>query len=476
MRRFTILFLAAIALSSCKTVQYQPSQVLNRNNDIAALRERIDQAIANDVDLLAPGHFDKAKRIFDEAMDEAQRSKDPEAGLLKANKGLKVIGDAEVSADQARDIMETALAKRNQALALNADILYESDFNDLDRELRSASRAIEKGDRTQGIKQNVELAKSYSKLELLALKSSLSEPAERAYKAAKDAHARRLAPITLANAKRELEMAREVIDMERANYDKAQYHAERARSQAMRALYISELLTEFKEENFSEEQIVLWYQEQLHNIHRPLPTDLHFDVVNKMVVEGFSEEVESLYKNLKQAELRAVVSEKKIAMLSEKIANTVGDERDRALFEQANLEENFRDIGTLFSEDEAEVVRKGNDIIIRCYGFDFPVGKATLLPRNFSLLHKLVSSIVKFPRALIEVQGHTDSTGSRNANMQLSIKRAKNIADFLIRVASIEPSRVKSIGMGEERPMAPNDNKADRAKNRRIDVVIKTGI
>jgi outer membrane protein OmpA-like peptidoglycan-associated protein len=172
-------------------------------------------------------------------------------------------------------------------------------------------------------------------------------------------------------------------------------------------------------------------------------------------------------------EERALASEKKMALLSEKLLATIGDKSGKDLLEKATMEENFREISALFAKDEAEVVKVGNDVIIRSYGFYFPVGKSDLLPRNYPLLHKIVSAIVKYPKAMIEVAGHTDSTGSRSINMRLSKERAKNIADFLVEVAGIDAGRVASVGIGAEQPIASNDDQAGREKNRRIEIIIK---
>ncbi|HXW59909.1 MAG TPA: OmpA family protein, partial [Myxococcota bacterium] len=127
----------------------------------------------------------------------------------------------------------------------------------------------------------------------------------------------------------------------------------------------------------------------------------------------------------------------------------------------------------LFNKKEAEVVKRGNDIIIRAYGFYFPSGKADLQPRNFSLLNKIVTAILKFPKSDIEVEGHTDSLGSKSLNMHLSEQRAKNIADFLVKLAGINASRVSSVGVGGERPIASNKTEEGRALNRRIEIIIK---
>jgi OOP family OmpA-OmpF porin len=350
-----------------------------------------------------------------------------------------------------------------------ADTLFPHEFQQLEKTLKHAGKALEEGNQKEGIDKNASLANKFSALQLKALKTSASEQAEKAYKDAVAAQAKRLAPLTLKSAKRELDIARNILDVERSNYSKAKFHADRAKYLSLRAKHIAELLASFKADKLSDEQVVLWYQDQLAKIHTPMPEELNFDMQNRAVVNTFENDIANHIQNLKEAEARALVSEKKIALLSEKLQAGPG----RTLMEQATWEENFREISDLFNKKEAEVVRRDHDIIIRAYGFYFPVGKADLLTRNFTLMHKIVAAVLKFPRADIEVEGHTDSTGSKSLNMRLSAERAKNVAEFLVKLAGIDASRVTSVGVGGERPIASNDTEKGRAKNRRIEIIIK---
>jgi outer membrane protein OmpA-like peptidoglycan-associated protein len=66
-------------------------------------------------------------------------------------------------------------------------------------------------------------------------------------------------------------------------------------------------------------------------------------------------------------------------------------------------------------------------------------------------------------------EGHTDSKGSADYNLVLSLRRAKAVLDYLVEVSGVEIARVEALGMGETRPLAP-DRPADAA-NRRVEVV-----
>jgi OOP family OmpA-OmpF porin len=83
-------------------------------------------------------------------------------------------------------------------------------------------------------------------------------------------------------------------------------------------------------------------------------------------------------------------------------------------------------------------------------------------------LDKIVSFMILNPSISIELGGHTDDVGSDAANMELSQKRAKSVYDYLIN-AGVAATKLKYKGYGETKPVVPNTNDENRAKNRRIE-------
>jgi OOP family OmpA-OmpF porin len=69
----------------------------------------------------------------------------------------------------------------------------------------------------------------------------------------------------------------------------------------------------------------------------------------------------------------------------------------------------------------------------------------------------------------IEVRGHTDATGSAESNRVLSEKRALAVRDYLI-AQGVSADRITARGFGEDFPIAPNDTREGRAKNRRVEI------
>ena len=100
----------------------------------------------------------------------------------------------------------------------------------------------------------------------------------------------------------------------------------------------------------------------------------------------------------------------------------------------------------------------------------FATGKATLTPDSYARLDTVVEYMVHKKEARIEISGHTDTTGKKAANKKLSQARADAVRDYLVS-KGVDADRVKAVGYGDEKPIAPNDTAEGRLKNRRIEAL-----
>ena len=104
------------------------------------------------------------------------------------------------------------------------------------------------------------------------------------------------------------------------------------------------------------------------------------------------------------------------------------------------------------------------------YGIYFDTDKTDLKPESSKTLDE-VASLLKIDRSLkLEIAGHTDNTGSKEHNMQLSEGRAKAVVDALVKKYNIDAVRLQAKGYGDTRPIASNDSDDGKAKNRRVEL------
>ena len=101
----------------------------------------------------------------------------------------------------------------------------------------------------------------------------------------------------------------------------------------------------------------------------------------------------------------------------------------------------------------------------------FALNSYSLTVAARSNLKDLVTILNKYPDTNIEVQGHTDNTGTDAYNQSLSEKRAKSVADYLMEFG-IYPNRITTVGFGETKPKYDNATAEGRAMNRRVEFLI----
>ena len=106
----------------------------------------------------------------------------------------------------------------------------------------------------------------------------------------------------------------------------------------------------------------------------------------------------------------------------------------------------------------------------------FALNSADLLPVSFSLLDEVVTVMKANPQIeMVQIEGHTDSTGNADYNKKLSQQRAESVAKY-VTSKGIAGSRLTAMGFGPERPIASNEDAAGQEMNRRVEFnIVKQG-
>jgi len=120
----------------------------------------------------------------------------------------------------------------------------------------------------------------------------------------------------------------------------------------------------------------------------------------------------------------------------------------------------------------ATVTRMGQGIIVKFdSGLLFGPGSAGLTAEAQTNLQNLAASLQKNPGTNVIIIGHSDNTGTSQQNMDISLKRAQVVKDYLAS-KNVDAARITTFGKGETEPIAENSTEAGRAQNRRVEVVI----
>jgi len=102
----------------------------------------------------------------------------------------------------------------------------------------------------------------------------------------------------------------------------------------------------------------------------------------------------------------------------------------------------------------------------------FDTGSATIKPQMRAVLDPFAASLKDDPKAQLTIVGHTDSTGSEAVNNPLSVQRAQSVRDYLSS-RGVVATRVLTEGRGEREPVSDNTTDAGRAKNRRVEILLR---
>ena len=101
----------------------------------------------------------------------------------------------------------------------------------------------------------------------------------------------------------------------------------------------------------------------------------------------------------------------------------------------------------------------------------FEFASASLRQPSIDALHRLAASLAACPAVRLRIEGHTDADGDLNRNQMLSERRATAVLQALI-TAGTSAGQLSAVGLGQTRPLAPNDTAENKRRNRRIDLVV----
>lgn len=495
-RHVTIFALVAFVSACATTPQLTQEEINEQFPALVELGNQLDTAKTKQINIMAPQGFEEASSQYEAALDAARRQ-DNETAQSAITTGMQALKTAQKNAETSDNIFAEVIQAREKAIQADADKLYADDLAALDSELNSASNLIEQNSLEEAKQLRPELRQSYADLELLALKRRTTKPAVDALAKAKENNADKLAPKTYKQAIEELRLSESILDVDRTDIDKASAHVKRATILSDRSNNIAEVVKEFDRRDFSNEEIVLWYQNELATASGPLGETRNFDRPNAETVNNIRQDINSVVTANTENSQKVGTLESQLAALNSVHEDQVADLKQQHSEALASLnrqlrseikqqeitraemaamevarESKFNRIQEMFDDKEANVFRQKNNVVLSVYGFDFTPGTAEIKPKNFALMDKIVKSIGEFGNSKVIVSGHTDITGTAERNQKLSKLRAQNVAQFLNEVGGIKAERLVAEGYGQTKPVASNETPEGRALNRRVDILI----
>ena len=452
----------------------EAQQLLNR----AAERLETDRALQ--MEFLAPLSFERAV----EAIERGQRSvaaggSEQEVEQF-ADEAHAALAEGERLAEITGPVLGPALEARAYAAAARAPEFATEEWEKAENELREAGVRAERMD--DDAANRVERAtEGYRQAHRSAIHVEVLGPAEQLRASAKDADAEKRAPITLAHADTMFAQAEVMLQDDPPQLEQARDLATAAAEEYRHAELLAVLVDSIADDDLTPEQILLRHEAHLAGLAEALEFTPHFADGADAVAEQALEATNSLQadrRNLRSdLDIRSAEVDRLIAQVDELDARLADVEQREAaasaeLRERERKQQKLREIRAVFDPEEAEILATDDRVTIRLTALSFASGSAELGPENFDVLTKLQRVVREFPSAQLTVEGHTDNVGNDAANQALSQRRAIAVRDYLLQNVAMSADRITAVGYGKNRPIAPNDTAAGRARNRRIDVTI----
>lgn len=444
-------------------------------------------------DVLSPRAFGEGMESYKAAKKEFDGNGELSDIKEKAAKANTKFQEATENAKVSSVMFSSALSARRDAINAEADDFRKEMWLNAEEEMKGAAEKLEKGDANRAKEKSIVATDLYRKAELESIKANYLTNAKKLLEKADDDKVDKVAPKTIAEAKSLVSQAEKELLDNRYDTDNARYLAKEAEYKALLAIYIANQEEILEDKGFETEDYLLMSYEPLNQIGQSLNLNLKF-------AKGTEEPVTEIKNRIAAAHMRIaslessvfnykMKNDKLMSMQKEQqyiIANMNGKLSDEALKGQKrqlalqsqidrmeDINEKFENVQQIFNEQEAEVFRQKDNVIIRMIGVSFDVGKSVIKNEDYELLTKVQTAMNLFTDASIVIEGHTDSQGGDDLNLKLSQDRADAVLSYLNANTTVAKSRFSTKGFGESRPIANNETVGGRKVNRRIDIVIK---
>jgi outer membrane protein OmpA-like peptidoglycan-associated protein len=503
LRPFIFLIIIAVFTCACATKQSEqplvPEEPLNPVEELNLIENEIAIARQNQNDVLSPVNFAKAESAYLKAKSIAEKEGSASRILEYIDDSRQYLKNTEENARVARTVLAQVIESRRMARIAGAPKLGKN-YENIEHRFLELTRAIEKNNIRYAQKNAPAVNKDFRKIEMRAIKTETIGEVKAILKKAEKDEITQYAPESFAYAKQLLNETDAFISEN--PYAKAEMYqmAQNNLFMARRALSIADQCKAIQ--TMKPEEIALYVEDILFLIATQLSAPDMRDQKFYIQEDNIEESIKSLLDDnmfmkeqltLKRNALESlqVECDKKTVELNQQIAFLEGKSKEeRAEIERLQAEQRameqrletdrqlsriFAEVRSSFRPEEAEVYKKGNQLVLRLKGIQFPVGQAIIMPENYFLLSKAQRAIRHLTNPSVVIEGHTDSTGTPELNKHLSQQRADAVRDYLIANQTLPANKIIAVGYGSERPLASNATPEGRAINRRIDIIIAPG-
>lgn len=490
----TVMLIFFLLTALCRQPAVLADNLLPKHIMFKTANQKMAEAKKINAHIYVPEAFSDGMEYYHEAEDMYKDNDDSDDITRTLKKAISKFDTAIDNTKVSSVFFTKTMLAREDALRVKANELDVINWKKAEEKYREAAEILEDGDTKDAKVEADNAERFYREAELKAIQTKYLKDVWALLNRAENMNIQEYAPLTLKKAQKLAKKSASLLHLHRYDQQEAASLAKKAEYEINHAIYLAKKIKRLEDENQTFETVLLVTEGPLQKIGVTLDEPLYFDqgidiptqqLVNKikklqdsnMQLSSIIEQEKSKYSELlgeKNMQLSSLQNE--LEGMKKKIGNLSSSKAE--LWKKVELErirkEKIDRISNLFSDSEGKALLDGENVIIRLFGLTFAQGKSVIEPQYFSLLSKVKNAFSEFPGCFITIEGHTDSVGGDEVNQRLSEERAEAVRQYIIANSNIIRDRIYSIGYGESRPVASNENQEGRAMNRRIDFLIQT--
>jgi OOP family OmpA-OmpF porin len=443
--------------------------------DAGEARKRANQIGA---DLLAPRSFERGTAAYAKAEDLFSHQKPLDDIREQVRLAAQNFNRAVEASRTAQTQFAATLTARAEAVTSDAAHLSPGPWEKAEKVFLLAAASLEDGDAGAARKESGEAHGIYKSAELEAIKLSLLTPAHELLIRAEKLDVMSTAPETMKRAYQCLDLAEAMVKQNRYDLTEARRLAGEAKYEAAHAIYLHEIISQMQEHKTTFEAAILLSETAMGRIASALNTRVRFDGGYEPVVQQIVTAVRSrdsaratLAENFRHLRSENAALHRRLASAELRTGTTRGPDPGRKAEEEQRINGAVALAKTFFNPREGDVLRDGDNVVLRVFGLTFSPENDALASDSFELLSKIEHAIRLFPNCRLAVEAHTETGENETLNQKVSERCAATVAAYLKKSPQVS-SPVESRGWGSNSPIADSSTAGGHVRNKRIDVLI----
>ena len=478
----------------------QGSKTNPNQDDFSKITASLTQLKQQNARFIIPNTYKNVNRAYDDYIRSIRDGKTINEMQEAYSKFESIMARAKERVNRANEVLRLPLSKRTDAEEVNAHTIVPDTFSVAEKQLYRAIALLEDDKVSDAFNLGQDAALLYRRAKILVIEMSLIGPAKVQLAEARRKNLHKLAPVSFKTAYKLLGEITEAIENDRPISPELQKQANIAQYKVQRAVKIAAYIDTLQKNQDNWEKLIL-LQEKLAS--QPanfvgISPDFLVDKPQDIVIEStqrwaarqdslirlietgrketsvLNGKIDSLNSSIKQQQIRlSAMVENFQRDLQKRKENLDREKREvQAYLREKELLDAAAEARSRFKKTEAIVKRSENKLSLKLVGISFNAGKSSISKTAKQLLKKVEEFILLYPKALISIEGHTDSTGDNNKNISLSKSRAMAVMNFLSQNTKLLRKQMTATGLGSSRPISTNKTRKGRDQNRRIDLII----